>query len=122
MSTIFCSALFLCCVFVDATWPIRILYCLMYLLFLCFIYYPDKLLFFENKTLVSIGLSSYFLYLIHQHLGVLLIHKLGVYFYPFGILFTLLVFYLLILFSRIYTEKIDKPIGRSLKKIMLIKE
>lgn len=116
------SVVFLFCAFYGAGLRVKLFDCIMYLIFIGFIYYPAKLSLFENKKLVSIGVSSYFLYLIHQNVGVLLINKLGHYLYPVSFLFTILLFYVLILLSRIFTEKIDRPFGRKLKKLLVIKE
>ncbi|HMK04344.1 MAG TPA: acyltransferase [Ferruginibacter sp.] len=121
-STILCSAVLLICTFYNTSLQVIIFYCMMYLLFLCFIYYPRLLAVFENKLLVNIGICSYFLYLIHQNLGVFLINKLGPYFSPVSVVFTLLLFVILIWLSRLYTEKIDKPVTRSLKKMVVIKD
>jgi len=121
-TTILCSVVLLICTFYHTSLQVIIFYCVMYLLFICFIYYPALLSVFENKILVNIGICSYFLYLIHQNLGVFLINKLGPYFSPVSVIFTILLFYLLILFSRLYTEKLDKPVTKALKKMVVIKE
>lgn len=100
--------------------PVRIVYLIMFLLFFCFIYFPDKLKIFEKKGLTNIGESSYFLYLIHENIGILMIYSIGKYFSPFSFVFTFLVIIVLIIFSNIYTIKIDKKINKWLK-FMIIK-
>lgn len=45
------------------------------LLFFLMIYYQKSISFLDNKLLNTIGVSSYFLYLIHENIGVFLIHK-----------------------------------------------
>ncbi len=100
-------------------WEIRLIYLLMFILFSCFIYYPDKLSFFKNRIMVNIGVSSYFLYLIHENIGVFIIHSLGHYFSPFYIILPILLILSLITFSILYTKKIDNKLNRYLKKAIL---
>lgn len=94
---------------------VRIIYLGLFLLFYFFIYYPQKLSFLENKLLTTIGVSSYFLYLIHEHIGVLLINKLCHYFLPIGFVFTLGLICILIYLSNFYTKKVEWKINRVLK-------
>ena len=101
---------------------VRFIYLAMVVLFFCFIYYPEKFLFFENKLLTTIGVSSYFLYLIHENIGVFAINKLGHYFLPVGFIFTLLIIAILILLSWLFTEKIDVKINRLLRRMIPIKK
>lgn len=96
--------------------PVRLIYHAMFFLFFCFIYIPEKLIIFENKILTNIGESSYFLYLIHENIGMLLIYSFGVYFLRFGFIFTLSVILILIVLSHFYTVNIDKRINKWLKK------
>lgn len=50
--------------------PLKLgLFFLFWLLFMGLIYYPKLINFLENKILVKIGVSSYFLYLIHENIG-----------------------------------------------------
>ncbi|MEA5256827.1 acyltransferase [Arcicella aquatica] len=91
----------------------------MFLLFFLFIYLPDKLAFFENKIVSDIGESSYFLYLIHENTGVLIIYSFGAYFSPFGWAFTLITILTLIALSNLYTFRIDKHLNRWLKKKLM---
>jgi len=85
-------------------------------LFLLMVYYPKKISFLNNKVLNTIGISSYFLYLIHENVGVFLIHKNYV---DFGLPFVapLLYIMLLIIFSVLFTTYIEGRIITSLKKI-----
>jgi peptidoglycan/LPS O-acetylase OafA/YrhL len=94
----------------------RLFYITMLALFFCFIYYPKKLSFLNHSLISRIGISSYFLYLIHEHIGVLMINKIGKYFVPLGFTFPILLICFLIFFSILYSEKIEKRIGFYLKK------
>jgi peptidoglycan/LPS O-acetylase OafA/YrhL len=76
----------------------------------------------ENKLMVKIGICSYFLYLIHEYAGVLLIRAFGKYFYPVSFILSLLVAALLIVVSIFYTHHIDRRISNFLKKILLPKK
>jgi peptidoglycan/LPS O-acetylase OafA/YrhL len=85
-------------------------------LFLLMVYYPDKISFLNNKVLNMIGVSSYFLYLIHENAGVFLIHKnnidLGL---PF--LAPLLYILILIIFSVFFTTYIEGKMINALKRL-----
>jgi peptidoglycan/LPS O-acetylase OafA/YrhL len=94
----------------------KLIYLLMVFCFLAFIYFPGKLSFFRNRYLCGIGFSSYFLYLIHEQLGVLLIYSFGQYFYPFMFVFPIILMVVLIFLSILFSEKIDKRIMTFLRK------
>lgn len=98
--------------------PVGISYLVMCLLFLVFIYYPKNLNIIENKVLTNIGKSSYFLYLIHENIGVLCIYSFGTYFLPFGFVLTILIIYFLILLSNFFTNKIDSHLHTGLKNLI----
>jgi peptidoglycan/LPS O-acetylase OafA/YrhL len=97
----------------------RLIYLAMLALFFFFIYYPKKLSFLNNSLISRIGISSYFLYLIHEHIGVLMINKLAKYFMPVGFIFTILLICLLISFSIMFSEQIEKRVSYFLKKRLL---
>jgi peptidoglycan/LPS O-acetylase OafA/YrhL len=88
-------------------------------LFLAFIYFPEKLSFFENKYMTKIGESSYFLYLIHEHIGVFLIANFAGYFLPYGFVFSLIVVGSLVMLSLFFTMKIDRPFNNWFKNRFL---
>ena len=92
-----------------------LIYIIMISLFFCFLFLPDSLKFFENEIITDIGESSYFLYLIHDTIGTLLIFLLAKYFLPIGFVFTLILIFVLIVISNFFTFKIDRKIGRWLK-------
>ena len=74
-----------------------------YALFLSFIYLPKALSFLENKIFFKIGISSYFLYLIHEYIGALLIKKSIPFFPPYLDFLPLLVIIFFIIISYFYT-------------------
>jgi len=84
-------------------------------LFLVMIYNPVKISFLNNKIFNSIGISSYFLYLIHENIGVFLIHKniFELNFSPF--LPPILIVFMFIIFSIFCTKYIEERIITFLK-------
>lgn len=85
-------------------------------LFLMMIYAPVRISFLNNKVLNSIGVSSYFLYLIHENIGVFFIHNnyIELDFLPFLVpIFYMLI---LILWSIVFTKKIEEKIIVFLKR------
>lgn len=95
--------------------PIKIAILLMFLLFFLFIYFPRTLIVFEAKPLRKVGESSYFLYLIHQNIGLFIIVNFGSYFLPYGFILPLLISLLFIWISVLYTYEIEKKINCWLK-------
>ena len=99
-----------------------IIYSSMFLLFLWFIYYPKILRILENKIITKIGVSSYFLYLIHEYIGIVIIKKFVNLFYPYSFIAPLLVIILMIVFSMYYTNNIESKISKYLKRIVFKQE
>lgn len=95
-----------------------ICYSLMFGLFFCFIYYPRMLRFLENKFVVSIGVSSYFLYLIHEYIGVVCIKKMVTFFYFYSFEAPLLILILMVILSVFYTNRIEPILNTYLKKYL----
>ena len=91
-------------------------------LFIALIYYPKLINFLENRILMKIGVSSYFLYLIHENIGVLTINKYSGFFTNYEFLFSLILIFIFVIVSIAYTSTIDKWINRLLKKIFLKKK
>jgi len=116
---IFLGLLLLFAVATSIELLVRIAYLCMCLLFLVFIYYPKNLTIVEKKPLTDVGKSSYFLYLIHENVGVLCIYSFGTYFLPFGFVLTILVIYFLILSSNFFTTKIDSHLHAWLKNLLM---
>lgn len=85
-------------------------------LFICLIYCPKKISFLDSKYIQNIGVSSYFLYLIHENIGVLIIQKSNEFDPKFQLLIPLTVLVILIILSVFYTQIIEKKIHLFLKK------
>lgn len=100
----------------------RIFFVLMFLLFYLFIYFSKALSFFEKIIFAKIGESSYFLYLIHENIGVFIIFTIGAYFLPYGFILPIILMILLTLISVFYTKIIDKKINIWLKNKILKKK
>lgn len=92
---------------------------IMFLMFICFIYYPKYLQFLENDLFVKIGISSYFLYLIHEYIGVIWIQNTVGSFYPYSFISPVLIIIVMIMCSILYTQKIEIRIGKYLNKLLL---
>jgi peptidoglycan/LPS O-acetylase OafA/YrhL len=116
------AILFLFLIYSGTSISERLMYAGMTLLFLCFIYYPGRLSFLENKLITRIGVCSYFLYLIHEHIAVLMINSWGKYFYPVSFILPLLIIIFMIVLSILYTDHIDKRIIAFLKKDTAVKK
>ncbi len=109
-------------VFQGVTKTEKALLILMIALFFCFVYIPNVLSFLEHKSLTKAGESSYFLYLIHENIGILIIYSIGQYFLPFGFILPLLLIICFVSLCIYYTSNIEKKIGDWLKlKIIGIK-
>lgn len=76
-------------------------------LFSLFIFNQKMIHILDNKLLVKIGVSSYFLYLIHEPIGVLMINKLGNYLQDYTFLTPLTVIGILIYFSILFHKRIE---------------
>jgi peptidoglycan/LPS O-acetylase OafA/YrhL len=94
---------------------------IMFFLFFCFIYYPKLLFFLENRILINIGVSSYFLYLIHEYTGVVWIRNFVSVFYPYSFIAPILMIIVMVFISIFYTRKIEPKITLRLKKYLLKK-
>jgi peptidoglycan/LPS O-acetylase OafA/YrhL len=113
------SVLLLFILYSGVIMPIRLFYLGLFALFLIFIYYPEKLGFLEQPAILKVGVASYFLYLIHENLGVLIINKVGPHFLPSTPFFPIVVIIALSCFSVLFTEKIDLSINKWLKSKFL---
>jgi peptidoglycan/LPS O-acetylase OafA/YrhL len=94
---------------------------IMFFLFFCFIYYPKLLFFLENRILINIGVSSYFLYLIHEYTGVVWIRNFVSLFYPYSFIAPILMIIVMVFISIFYTRKIEPKITLWLKNYLLKK-
>lgn len=88
------------------------------LLFFLMIYYQKNISFLNNKLLNEIGFASYFLYLIHENLGVFLIHKNLLKLNDFYFIQPLLVIVSFIIISFLFTKYIERYVIQVLKKIL----
>lgn len=91
----------------------------MYGLFFCFIFRPKYLFFLENKWIVKIGVSSYFLYLIHDYVGVVSVRAIVSWFYPYSFVAPVLMIFIMLFFSSFYTQTIEPKITTLLKSHLL---
>ncbi|OHT44599.1 acyltransferase family protein [Flavobacterium tructae] len=94
---------------------------IMFLLFFCFIYYPRSLQFLENRFIIKIGVSSYFLYLIHDYIGVVWIKNIVSFFYPNSFIAPILIMIVMITLSIFYTQKVETKISKYLHKCLVNK-
>lgn len=85
-------------------------------LFLLMIYYPKRISFLNTKVLNRIGVSSYFLYLIHENIGVFLIHENYLNFKILPFLPAVIYVLILIVCSFLFTQYVEERIIKSLKK------
>lgn len=91
----------------------------MIAIFVCFVYFPDHLNFMENDYFRKIGVSSYFLYLIHQAIGLIFIEKFGSFIFPHTFLFPISLIIIFIGLSLFYTLSIEIPTIKKLKNKFL---
>jgi peptidoglycan/LPS O-acetylase OafA/YrhL len=91
---------------------------IMFLLFFCFIYYPRVLRFLESNIFINIGTSSYFLYLIHEYIGVVWIRNIVPFFYPYSFIAPVLILLLIVGFSIFYSKQVESKIIFCLNKIL----
>ncbi|AOZ98552.1 acyltransferase family protein [Flavobacterium commune] len=99
---------------------VRLLLMLMFFLFFVFIYYPNRLKVLQNSFFKKNGEASYFMYLIHENIGVFLIIVFGSFFKSFGFVLPLLIILFFSYLSILY-YKYDTRINRFFK-IKLLKE
>lgn len=84
-------------------------------LFLLMIYSPERITFLNNYFLNKIGISSYFLYLIHENIGVFLIHEEYIQINSLSFLVPIFYMIVFIVVSVIFTSNIEIKIIRLLK-------
>jgi peptidoglycan/LPS O-acetylase OafA/YrhL len=88
------------------------------LLFFLMIYYQKSISFLDNKLLNTIGVSSYFLYLIHENIGVFLIHKNGLATNNFYFFQPLLIIVFLIIVSILFSKYLESYVIQFLKNLI----
>ncbi|HWA34584.1 MAG TPA: acyltransferase [Cyclobacteriaceae bacterium] len=101
---------------------LRLLFLIIIALFAVMVYRPHWLNFLRERIFTQIGLASYPLYLLHENIGVLLIHRLGT-----GLgtaltfVVTVLVMIFLILLSKFLHEKYERPCMEFLSRRLINK-
>jgi len=95
--------------------PIRLFYLFTFISFYLLIYFENLVSFLEVPLLSSIGESSYFLYLIHENIGIYFIFNSGKFNINVGIYIALVVSFLLVFCSYIFTRDIEKKVISYLK-------
>lgn len=93
----------------------KLCFLMMFILFFIFIYYPNKLNVLDTKFFRKNGEASYFLYLIHESIGVFIIVALGNYFLPYGFVLPVLLILLFAYLSILYYDRIDLKVNKYLK-------
>ncbi len=88
------------------------------ILFVCLIYFPKILSFLNHQILINIGTASYFLYLIHENIGVFLVSKTRLNIGFFRFVPPIVIALLLILLSILFTKIIEKRVILFLKNIL----
>ena len=107
---IFCYQLYAC-----VTNPVRIIFLVMIALFVLMIYKEAWLRFLDVPVITRIGAISYSVYLCHQNIGVLLMHKYGGYLGKWSPLSVPIVMILIICLSEISYRFVEQKLGRLLK-------
>ncbi len=90
----------------------------VYILLLLFVYNPEKIAFLGSKVISKLGIVSYSVYLIHENIGVLIINKLSLYFGNTNWLIGLFLIVFFFLFGIFSYNRLEKPLGKILKKIL----
>ncbi|MDO5614611.1 MAG: acyltransferase [Cruoricaptor ignavus] len=83
-----------------------------------FVYKPSLLSFMNNKTLVTLGIASYAMYLIHYHLGVVLVGYLSSE-YQLGYFAPIVVIGLVLGFGVVFYKFLERPITSFYRRIIL---
>jgi peptidoglycan/LPS O-acetylase OafA/YrhL len=96
-------------------WQVRIIYAGMLALFFAFIYRPRWLSLLESRLFLQIGVASYAIYLLHENIGVLLIHSWAGYFSPVGFVLPLLLICFFCIVCILYTQTLEKHVADWLK-------
>lgn len=89
----------------------------IFIFILLFVYKPEKLFFLEHPILLKIGIASYCMYLIHYHLGVVLIKYLNENF-KLGYFSPIIVIIFVIVFGLVCYEFFEKKLIKFYKKIL----
>ncbi|WP_413531731.1 acyltransferase family protein [Empedobacter brevis] len=104
------------CFFKERSIEVFIFVFFLFLFIIVFIYKPERLKFLEQPILLKIGTASYCMYLIHYHLGTVLIKYLNANF-GLGYLSPLIVIGLVVIFGLVCYEYFEKKLMRVYKRI-----
>ena len=115
-SMLWLAAIGLLLIYDGDSWPVKFVTIVMMLLFISFLYFPMLLKPFKNPFLTYIGLISYSIYLIHESIGVLLIHKYGGLWGRYAALFPFFVMAIIIILSAGIYKYFEKPLGSWLRR------
>lgn len=85
-------------------------------IFLIFVFNPKFLSILENRFFVSLGMSSYTLYLIHSNIGLVLLHNYSHFFGKLSPIFPILIIVTFFYFSLIIFKYIEKPFANYFRK------
>ncbi len=94
----------------------KIILIAMIFLFMSLVYFPKMLRFLDITILNKIGVASYFVYLIHQYVGLIFIQKYSHFFKPYYFIFTLFVMAAFCIIGIWYTQNVDKNISKYFKR------
>jgi peptidoglycan/LPS O-acetylase OafA/YrhL len=111
-TAVYFSIAAICQLYSCVQWEVRIAMLLFLMLFVVFIFYPRWLHFLAYKPIATIGMASYSLYLIHQDIAVLLIHKYARSWGRFDGLFPVLMILIMVLFSLFSYRFFERPVSR----------
>lgn len=98
----------------------KILVVVFFILFVLFIYKNQWLSWMNQPLIITIGISSYPLYLLHQHIGIILISKLANWFPLQGswqLLYPVVVYGLMCLAGYLIYLKYELPVKKILMKV-----
>ena len=87
-------------------------------LFVTMVYKPNYLRWLENPVLRRIGVISYSMYLIHEVVGVLIIHMYGGYLGKWSPLSPFVIMLAVVLFAELSNRYYEIPVGNLLKRLL----
>ena len=99
-------------------WKLKGLLLIMQLMFILFIWRPSLLRPVSRPIFTSVGVASYSLYLIHENIGVYLIHYYGNSFGLPSVLFPIALLGIFIGFSLVLYRFVERPVAGYFKVLM----
>lgn len=98
--------------------PIYFAVCTMFI-FSLLVYFPKFLRLLGAKIFQIIGLSSYSIYLIHQHIGVLIINKFSKYFGNLNWMLPIIIIVAVFIFGYLSYRYFEEPFSKKLRLYMI---